>query len=391
MKSKTAVHNGGSETGLAIPPLSQSRYENMACETLYAARHIAGLPDAESAAAQRGSAIHAIMARYVKWLAGTHQKTDYNFLEALVENAAPEVAEVIEKVREGYQFEPDQVLGTEMRISLNEDFRPLPKDYEGAAAYEGTLDLVLLMSQTEAEIRDGKSYFQIIAADTFQSKFYPLLLMCVMPSLESVRFVLDFWRYGAEREVTYTRGDLPKLKKLAQAQRARQLELHASTEDRSVSPGRHCMWCPLLLKGCPMEQTNPYATMTPRERVSFAIWLKEASAQNNLALKNMMVEGGPISVEDGNGTEYRAEFVPQLRKSYPLAEASAVIADWVNVNPDDAAFTARLTVGGLRSPLKAKKRAEFATRMEAVAETRCITKLKVGKPGEDEEENGFEE
>lgn len=391
MNTKMAVQNGGSETGLAIPPLSQSRYENMACETLYAARHIAGLPDAESLAAQRGSAIHAIMARYVKWLAGTHQKTDYNFLEALAENAAPEVAEVIEKVREGYQFEPDQVLDIEMRISLDEDFRPLPKDYEGVPAYEGRLDLVLLMSQTEAEIRDGKSYFQIIAADTFQSKFYPLLLMCVMPSLESVRFVLDFWRYGAERDVTYTRGDLPKLKKLAQAQRARQLELHSSSGKRSASPGRHCMWCPLLLKGCPMEQTNPYATMTPAERVSFAIWLKEASAHNNLVLKNMMVEGGPISVKDGNGTEYRAEFVPQMRRSYPLKQGTQEIHQYATNHPEDIAFIDRLTISGLSSPLKAKKRADLAERMATVAETTCVTKLKIGKPGEKDEGNGFEE
>jgi hypothetical protein len=58
------------------------------------------------------------------------------------------------------------------------------------AAYEGTLDLVMLDSFVEAEIDDWKSYYQIIEADTFQSKLYPLLLMCLNPSLEQVKFAL---------------------------------------------------------------------------------------------------------------------------------------------------------------------------------------------------------
>ena len=47
-------------------------------------------------------------------------------------------------------------------------------------------------SNTEAEIEDWKSYYQIIDADTFQPKFYPLLLMCLNPSLEQAKFVLEF-------------------------------------------------------------------------------------------------------------------------------------------------------------------------------------------------------
>ncbi len=46
----------------------------------------------------------------------------------------------------------------------------------------------MLHSLTEAEIEDWKSYYQVIDADTFQSKFYPFLLMCLNPSLERVKF-----------------------------------------------------------------------------------------------------------------------------------------------------------------------------------------------------------
>jgi hypothetical protein len=55
---------------------------------------------------------------------------------------------------------------------------------------------------TDAEIHDWKSYYQIIDPDTFQSKFYPLLLMCLNPSLQRVKFVLEFIRYGASRSTS---------------------------------------------------------------------------------------------------------------------------------------------------------------------------------------------
>src|ERR1700739_3300527 len=41
------------------------------------------------------------------------------------------------------------------------------------------------------------------------------LLMCLNPSLERVKFVLEFLRYGVSSCVEYTRKDLPWLKELA--------------------------------------------------------------------------------------------------------------------------------------------------------------------------------
>jgi hypothetical protein len=124
------------------------------------------------------------------------------------------------------------MLATELHIALDEDFLPIGESWseEGnpnakiarVPVYEGTLDLVMLHSLTEAEIEDWKSYYQVIAADTFQSKFYPMLLMSLNPSLERVKFKLEFVRYGTSRSVEYTRADLPWMKELAQRERARQ-------------------------------------------------------------------------------------------------------------------------------------------------------------------------
>jgi hypothetical protein len=131
-----------------------------------------------------------------------------------MKGAGDEAREVLEKFRGSHAFDPERILATELHIALDENFLPIdhPDDCRQIGAYEGTLDLVMIHSLTEAEIDDWKSYYQVIDADTFQSKFYPLLLMCLNPSLESVKFVLEFVRYGASRSVEHMRKDLPWLK-----------------------------------------------------------------------------------------------------------------------------------------------------------------------------------
>jgi len=83
-------------------------------------------------------------------------------------------------------LDPEKILATELHIALEQNFHPIgdSEDAWQTPEYEGTLDLVMLHSLTEAEVEDWKSYYQIIDADTSQSKFYPLC------SCASVRF----WR-----------------------------------------------------------------------------------------------------------------------------------------------------------------------------------------------------
>jgi hypothetical protein len=213
-----------------IPPLSQSRHGDMACEALYVRKHVERARLGESEPAARGIEIHQILATYINHLVRAKRPTDLEVFDSLAREACAEAREVLEKFRDDHAFDPEKILATELHIALNENFFPIqhPGDISQTAEYEGTLDLVMLHSLTEAEIDDWKSYFQIIDADTFQSKFYPLLLMCLNPSLERVKFVLEFVRYGSSRCVEYTRKDLPWLKELAQRERARQRKLHES-------------------------------------------------------------------------------------------------------------------------------------------------------------------
>jgi hypothetical protein len=363
----------------------------MACQCLYVRKHVVGGPTAESEAATRGIEVHQVLATYINQLVSTRQSTDLQLFERLASGAGSDALAALERFRDNHAFDPERVLATELYIALDDAFNPIEGAAPGAgkpganstrsATYEGTLDLVLLDSVTDAEIHDWKSYYQIIDPDTFQSKFYPLLLMCLNPSLQRVRFVLEFIRYGVSRSVEYTRQDVPWLKELAERERARQQRLHEvtahGTGDLKVSPGRHCTWCPLLLNGCPVSKTNPYGQMTAEERLRFALWLQEAEKQNTKVLKDLMVERGSISYKDGNENEFKADFVPVEKKYYPYAEAAEALNTWLKTHPSDREFIGKLTVSGLSSPLKAKMRAELAAKLGEVAEVRVDTELRI--------------
>src|SRR6266849_3332973 len=371
----------------AIPPLSQSRYGDMACETLYVQKHVQGAILGESEPAARGIEIHQVLASYINHLVRTRRARDLEVFDALMQGVGDEAREVLETFRDNHAIDPEKILATEFHIALDENFLPIehPDDCGQIGEYEGTLDLVMLPSLTEAEIDDWKSYYQVIEANTFQSKFYPLLLMCLNPSLERVKFILEFVRYGVSRCVEYTRTDMPWLKELAQRERIRQRKLHelvlSGDRDLKVSPGRHCTWCPLMLNGCPVAETNPYGQMTAEERLRFALWLQEAEKQNTRVLKELMVEHGPIRYRDENESEYFACFVPIEKKFYPYQDCISILDEWFRTHPDERGVRDNLTISGLSSALKAEKRADLSQKLSTIVDMRVETELRIGREG----------
>jgi hypothetical protein len=374
-----------------LVPLSQSRQGDMACEALYVFKHLRCQNLGESGAAARGTEIHRVLATYIDHLVEVGKALDLKAFDKLTKNTSEEAREVLEKFRDNHAIDPAKVLATELHIALDEDFLPIgdPLSREGEPntearaipAYEGTLDLVLLHSLTEAEIEDWKSYYQVIAADTFQSKFYPLLLMSLNRSLERVKFNLEFVRYGASRGVEYTRADLPWLRGLAQSERARQRNLHKLRGEgrfSKASPGKHCTWCPLLLNGCPVAKTNPYRRMTPERRLRFALWLQQAERHNTAVLKDLVNERGPIRYRDENQNEYVAAFEAVEKRSYPYRKVASVLEEWVKAHPEDEELMEGLTASGLTGRLKAKKRRQLAEAVAALAGIRVDTELRIG-------------
>src|SRR5258708_19541421 len=175
----------GSAGPRPIPPLSQSRHGDMACQALYARKHIQCARVGESEPAARGIEIHQVLATYINHLVKTTRTTDLEIFDALVRGAGAEAREVLEKFRDNHAFDPEKILATELHIALDEKFLPIEHqgDDEPIATYEGTLDLVMLHSITEAEIEDWKTYYQIIEPYPFHPTSSPPLPMSLHPSL----------------------------------------------------------------------------------------------------------------------------------------------------------------------------------------------------------------
>jgi hypothetical protein len=375
-----------------IPPLSQSRYELMACPHLYVERVIRERREPNNPWALRGTTIHSVLSTYLNHLVQTRQPSDYATYDRLIEAIDGEAREILERLKESLVIDPEAVLGTEMYLTLDEELRPM--DLEKAAwvgaAVEGTLDFLQSLHKTEIDIWDWKSYYQIIDPDTFQAHLYPFLAFQHFPTVETVRFHLKFVRYGATRSVEYRRErDLPRLRKMVLAARARQRQLHQDVlddVDQYPTPGAQCTWCPLLQAGCPIAEQNPYAVMTAADRVAYGVWLESARKQNTTVLKDQVNAVGPIEHKDSNGRRFVAGFHQSVRSEYPLITTLEVITDWVKKTGED--ITQQLLVGAtkLNSLAKAKKRAPL---LEELCKVRCAapqTKFGIAGIDEDDEE-----
>src|SRR5258706_15901787 len=88
----------------SIPPLSQSRYGDMACETLYVHKHVQGAVLGESEPAARGIEIHQVLASYIDHLVRTRRATDLEIFDALMKGAGVEARDVLEKFRSNHAF-----------------------------------------------------------------------------------------------------------------------------------------------------------------------------------------------------------------------------------------------------------------------------------------------
>jgi hypothetical protein len=370
-----------------IRPLSQSGYEQMACGLGYRATHVQGIERAGSTWADLGQEAHRLISEYINHLVETRQPTDYDFFDALTSGAQPESVDGLNRLRENLVIDPEKVFGTEQYIGLDRDFSLIVMERverghrtggDPRIEYEGTLDLVLLHSETEAEIPDWKNHFYIAAPESFQSKLYPLLLFCAMPSIQTVHFRLEYLRWGVSRVVTFTRDDVPRLKRMAAAARRRQRKLIELETEPKPTPHKGCIYCPLLLSGCPIDKVNPYGKLSPKVRLRLQVYLEAAMKVNQAILKEW-AEREPISVQDDNGATYSTGFVPRKRTRYALNTVLPIVYAWDRDHADDP-LGPHLAVGAseLNELAKArKKRPDLADTLSRVAEIIPYTEFQI--------------
>jgi hypothetical protein len=352
-------------------PLSQSLQLDLACPILYATKHEQGIKEPQNEFAIRGTRFHEIMARYVKHLVETRQESDFAHLQGIIlECDNQEAVELARKQGHSFNINPEMVLGVEIFIGLDKDFNHIEeKERRSEIIYHGTLDLVEFADDMTAVIKDFKTYWNIVDADTFQASMYAMLLFATYPHIQKIRFDLKFVRYGeASRSVHFLREkDFENLKDMIARERRKQITIHEvyqRGDKLEAMPGKHCQWCPKL-NCCPIKETNPFTELTPLERVKYGIWLNAAKKQNDAVLK-AFADKEPIAYEDGNGVKYEAGFHGIESGHFPIYAGLEVLESWEEDKPERDKVTPKAYIGGISSYLKAKKRADLAEKMEAV-------------------------
>jgi hypothetical protein len=379
-----------------IPALSQSKQALMACPHLYVDRVIRGVEEPENVYARRGTEIHDVVANYINHLVKTRQPSDYQHFDELTKAGfSSEAVEILQGLRETLIIDPEKVLGTELYLALDEELKavdPLDEHPAGFAwSYEGTLDFVQVEGPEHAEIFDWKSYWQVIDADTFQSKLYPLLLFKHYDSLKTIRFHLQFVRYGVSRSVEYSRADVPMLEELARNERRRQLALHrdfdALIRQRDLEavvamPGAHCGWCPKLTSGCPIAEINPYTNQSAEDRVRFGIWAQAAVKENT---RDTQGPGQRLRARSRCATPTASPYSPPASISKRRLPIPVTRLPVHRHGQRSRAGVAKLTLSGLSTPLKAKKRAALAEQLAPHKSITSQTRFSIKGIEEDDE------
>jgi len=363
-----------SDASDAIPPLSQSMYESMACPASYQAQYVHGIFSPANIYSELGQEVHRCMSLYAEHLKDIDREEDWVFFERTLATFTEEAQKILRGVIGSIIFNPQAILSTELRFT----------DYEDGA---GTPDLITMETSVDATIWDYKNYFEMIEADTFQSKLYPLLLFRHNPNLETVRFVLVFMRYGRTREVTWTRDHVPYLEKVLSDARVRQKAIHETPGLARAIPGKACDYCPLLrTMRCQVNAWNPYATMTTSDRLRYILFLR-AALKGSTEIVRSAARFEPVTTQDDNGKVYEASFVPTEKRTLPLLPTLTVLQQHFDESGEDLSLKANVSKTSLASLRHAKKRVlldQALTDIELVKETTSfkITKANPEQPDE---------
>jgi PD-(D/E)XK nuclease superfamily len=352
-----------------LPPLTQSMYETMACPASYQAQHVFGIQSLPNPLGELGKEEHDLMLQYVAYLREHNSEADWAFFGDLLRTASPEAQTILRGLIGNITFDPRAILTTEIRFEYPDT--------------SGKPDLVTLETPHDATIWDYKNYFDIIEANTFQSKLYPLLLFRHNPNIETVRFVLLFLRYGKTRDVTYTRDHVPYLEDALANARAKQQQIHETTGLAQAIPGKACDYCPLLgTRRCQVNEWNPRATMNEKDHVLYAIYLR-AALRLQMGILRDLTRYRAISALDNNGNVYTASYELHEKRTLPLHPTLQVLQKHFTATGEDLSVKANVSRTSLAGLRHAKKRAALDKDLRTIEAVRDGTAFGITRSNPD--------
>lgn len=313
---------------LTIAPLRQSTHSVLRCPTSYAAQFHNGKRMPDSLQSDRGSEIHAIMAKYIDHCANKCVSADWEYFDELTAAVSDEVGTILERQRDAFLVDWKHVYETELSLALDEDLNPIMEGDDAAVpAHAGILDALYLYEDDTALVDDMKSHYQAFDPETYQAMLYPYMVMKFFPKVRRVIFQLRFVRFdNLLREVTWTREDMPKMERKIRQARGLQKKVELqilNNEPLQAFAHVGCHYCPLStdLTSCPISEFNPEINQSMEARANFDRWWTILSADNRKVLKGFVqATGNPITITDGTGERWQYGAIPTAKKRYPLTQ-----------------------------------------------------------------------
>jgi hypothetical protein len=380
--------------------LSKSTEKATGCERYFAGRHLEGMPrEAASSLAGTGTDFHAYRAAYVDHLVAVSLPADPDWVERWLETAdvSDEAREMIERDAAAFQINPDIVFGTELFLSVDEEFRPLenepnPEPGRGPknakAFLHGTLDH-LEIDGPDAWIVDAKSGWSTQNVKEYEGAHYALLVFAHFPYVNTITFEWDFIRAGGRKPLVFERADLPSLQLRAKARHRYMRDIvrrWEAGEELAVNPQAGlCHFCTLT---CPLREAvtrkivafPPIQNAEDAQKVAILTYLAKTTVRmGEELLKPYLNDNGPLDLGGG----LTAEVKPGNTDSFSLRSTLSVLGfeGVPEKSPKWDISLESLLVSGtkLKSFAAAKKRAGLKEELDSIARRTPTSRLDIHK------------
>lgn len=287
------------------------------CPYAWSQRYELGIPEPPTDPLRTGQLMASVIEKYLAHLVEGKIPTDVTALPEIAkrvwaEHGAGLPIRVLDEVlRICTNYAASHVLDFERLVGV-EVWLPRKGDPDLVLAGKpvvGKVDeLYLSADGREAWIRDAKTNWAVwsekVAREKLQARVYPVLVSHAFPDVELVRVTFDFVRWGIERTVELSRGEIEEeVDKLSAL-----IELMQRPGARPATPGARCAYCAYTAR-CPVFKSMKaeLTTFTPAsEQEARAIAaeltvLDAATKQRKEALKVWSDEHGAIEL---NGIEW---------------------------------------------------------------------------------------
>jgi len=263
------------------------------------------IPRADSEPLIVGRDCHKLAADYLTRLIKTSQVTDWNSAGAmLTPSTHPDVAEIFTRFYENFILPPIENPGIEKQIAFNRAWQPV-EWFAKDAFFRMILDFTFMQGGL-AVVKDFKTNRQVIEIDP---EHIPLQLRIYgwgarrtrYPDAQEILLQLHFLRYGAEREILLTPGDLDTVP----AELEEKIAVIEAEKHFNPTPGSFCGWCGVTAH-CPvmaqaLVPANILYPVNHEDAVKAATLLLAIGTMDKMIkdhLKKYVQEFGPVTVGD---------------------------------------------------------------------------------------------